>query len=207
MSFILQWLYINREWSIPIIGGLIGWFTNHVAVKMLFWPRRPVILFGYKIQGLVPRHHADLAESIGQTVEEHLISSSTIQELLLQPESQEMLNSALRKEVRELIEVKLFNRIPLFKPIFNSRMRYKLEDTLFDELKKWLPDFTAKTVKRLDDLLDFRKLVEEKVLEFDLDRLEHIIRQIAWRELKAIEIWGGILGFLIGFVQLIIMKL
>lgn len=26
----------------PVIGGIIGYFTNYVAIKMLFHPREPV---------------------------------------------------------------------------------------------------------------------------------------------------------------------
>ena len=47
----------------------------------------------------------------------------------------------------------------------------------------------------------------EKVQAFDLDRLENMILEIATRELRAIEILGGVLGVLIGLIQVGILML
>ena len=33
----------------PLIGGIIGCFTNYIAVKMLFYPRKEVCLFGHTL--------------------------------------------------------------------------------------------------------------------------------------------------------------
>jgi uncharacterized membrane protein YheB (UPF0754 family) len=52
--------------------------------------------------------------------------------------------------------------------------------------------------------LDFQKIIEQKILNYDLSKLETIIYSIASHELKAIEYLGGILGFFIGVLQLII---
>ena len=38
----------------PLIGAAIGWFTNFVAIKLLFRPHEPVSIFGFSIQGDYP---------------------------------------------------------------------------------------------------------------------------------------------------------
>jgi uncharacterized membrane protein YheB (UPF0754 family) len=54
----------------------------------------------------------------------------------------------------------------------------------------------------VEEKIDFRKIIQAKIEEFDVSRLESIIYGIASRELKAIEILGGVLGFVVGFIQL-----
>ncbi|MCL6583108.1 MAG: DUF445 family protein [bacterium] len=54
--------------SIPFISALIGWFTNYLAVRMIFHPYQPLGLGPLKIQGLVPKRREELAISIGKTV-------------------------------------------------------------------------------------------------------------------------------------------
>jgi uncharacterized membrane protein YheB (UPF0754 family) len=44
-------------------------------------------------------------------------------------------------------------------------------------------------------------IVQEKIINFDLDRLEAVILKVSGTELKAIEILGGVLGFVIGLIQ------
>lgn len=69
----------TQVWFAVAIGGLVGFATNWVAIKMLFHPR--VRVFG--VQGVVPSRRADLARSVGLTLEEHLISGDRMHRLLV----------------------------------------------------------------------------------------------------------------------------
>jgi len=50
----------------PIIGFIIGYFTNYIAIKMLFHPRKKVLGF----QGVLPRRKKILAAKIGEITPE-----------------------------------------------------------------------------------------------------------------------------------------
>ena len=80
----LQWLFPGALWSRVFfsvsIAGLVGFATNWLAIKMLFHPR--VRLLG--VQGVVPARRKELARSVGETLEEHLISGDRMHRLLLQ---------------------------------------------------------------------------------------------------------------------------
>lgn len=74
----------------PIVGGLIGYITNGIAIKMLFRPLNPVYIFGKKVPftpGIIPKERDRIAHSIGQVVGKELINQETLRENLL---SQEM---------------------------------------------------------------------------------------------------------------------
>jgi uncharacterized membrane protein YheB (UPF0754 family) len=55
--------------------------------------------------------------------------------------------------------------------------------------------------KGLSKGLDVPKLVEEKVAAFEILKLESLILQVANRELRAIVMLGGVLGIMIGLLQ------
>jgi molecular chaperone DnaK (HSP70) len=55
--------------------------------------------------------------------------------------------------------------------------------------------------------IQVKQIVEEKINQFDLDELEDMVRGVASTELRFIEILGGVLGFIIGLVQMGIMIL
>ncbi len=63
---------------IPLITTLVGWFTNVVAVKMLFYPKKPLPIIG--LQGLVPRRHEDLAKRISKMIAGELLSNKDLLE-------------------------------------------------------------------------------------------------------------------------------
>ncbi|MBR4367419.1 MAG: DUF445 family protein [Bacteroidaceae bacterium] len=74
------------EYVFPVVvGALIGWFTNKVAIKMIFRPLRAHYLFGYKIPftpGIIPKGHDRIARSIGN-IGENLVKIESIKETLL----------------------------------------------------------------------------------------------------------------------------
>ena len=82
---------MNFEFFVgPLVGGIIGYITNDIAVKMLFRPLKPLYLFGKRIpftQGIIPKERDRIAHSIGQVVGRELINKETLKENLL---SQEM---------------------------------------------------------------------------------------------------------------------
>src|SRR5512133_1357760 len=96
--------------SVPLISAFIGWFTNALAVRMIFRPRRPMRVLGlFTLQGLVPKRQDELAASIGHTVQQHLLSHGDVLAILNRADLQE----ALDKEIRERIGFFLGERLKL----------------------------------------------------------------------------------------------
>lgn len=69
----------------PLIGAIIGYFTNFLAVKMLFHPRTEKKLFGRTLPftpGVIPKNKPRLAHAIGQAVANVLLTKEDIAGLL-----------------------------------------------------------------------------------------------------------------------------
>ncbi|NTW04644.1 MAG: DUF445 family protein, partial [Peptococcaceae bacterium] len=96
--------------SLPIIGATIGWITNVLAVKLLFRPHRSVMVFGYKLQGLIPKRQRELSSSIGQVVEDELIS---IEDLIAIVKSEDFLDK-LSQSAFISIKARIFEKFPGF---------------------------------------------------------------------------------------------
>lgn len=70
----------------PISGGIIGYFTNWLAIKMMFRPQQPKYLFGVKLPftpGLIPKEHCRIAEAIGSSISENLMNREVLEKDLL----------------------------------------------------------------------------------------------------------------------------
>jgi hypothetical protein len=51
----------------PVVGAVIGWLTNYVAIKLLFRPHVPFSLLGYQVQGVIPKRRKEIARSMART--------------------------------------------------------------------------------------------------------------------------------------------
>lgn len=72
----------------PVIGSVIGYFTNYIAVKMLFYPRNEIRLFGHRLPltpGAIPKGKSRLAKAIGTAVGEQLLTGMDVKEKLMDP--------------------------------------------------------------------------------------------------------------------------
>ncbi len=68
----------------PIVGGIIGYFTNDLAIKMLFRPYRPLYLFKRQLPltpGLIPGNQGRLAQRIADTIMGSLLTPTELQRL------------------------------------------------------------------------------------------------------------------------------
>ncbi len=68
-----------------VISGLIGYFTNFIAVKMLFRPRTEKHIFGKRIPftpGIIPKNKPRLAKALGNAVGEQLLTGEDLKQAL-----------------------------------------------------------------------------------------------------------------------------
>lgn len=68
----------------PIIGGVIGYFTNYIAIRMLFRPVKPVYIGKFRLPftpGIVPRRKDELAGILGRAVVDRFFNSEDLGEV------------------------------------------------------------------------------------------------------------------------------
>ncbi len=191
---------------IPLVGALIGWITNVLAVKMLFRPYTPIAvpLTGLEIQGLIPKRHKELAKLIGQVVEKELLSAEDIiKELKERVGKDEMVVS-----ISSLIQKRVMAKIPNFLPV---SVRTVVGELVRDMANKEIPSMMEHLLDQVGDTIReevrLAVIVEDRINRLDLHQLEELVLSVASKELKHIEYLGAILGLLIGGLQVVLMKL
>jgi uncharacterized membrane protein YheB (UPF0754 family) len=91
----------------PVVGAGLGYFTNDLAVRMLFHPLKPIFIAGKKLPftpGLVPAEQARLADKISQLIVETLLTRADFQHLARQLLTSERLEQAINRSVDALLE-------------------------------------------------------------------------------------------------------
>jgi uncharacterized membrane protein YheB (UPF0754 family) len=149
----------------PIAGGVIGYFTNDLAISMLFRPYRPIYI-GKRLlpftPGLIPRNQEKLAQRVSDTIMGSLLTPEELQNLakrLLQIERVQgaifwLLQSAI-KQIRADKEQK------------TARI---LADILKDLFGESLPRF-LKILARKEEFLQaqINQIFDQIILDFRLN--------------------------------------
>lgn len=86
----------------PLLGGVIGYITNDIAIRMLFRPHTAKYIFGIHIPftpGIIPKEKGRIAEAVGGVISENLMNKEVLEKYLL---SEDMVGK-VRSAVKEFI--------------------------------------------------------------------------------------------------------
>lgn len=186
---------------IPVISGFIGWITNWVAIKMLFHPRQPVRILGITFQGIFPKRQEQFAMKLGKLVSNELISFDEIASKISDPARMDAIIPILETKVDVFLRQKLSETFPMISMFIGDKTIDKLKGLFIEELRTTLPEMIDNYIVQLKDELDMERIVTEKVKAFSGEKLEELIYNVMAKELRFVEILGGVLGFLIGLLQ------
>lgn len=92
--------------SAPLIGAVIGYCTNYIAVKMLFRPLRPIKVFGKTLPftpGIIPKRKPALARGIAQMVGTSLMGEEEIAKALSSKEMKEAVVTGITEAVNSIV--------------------------------------------------------------------------------------------------------
>lgn len=84
----------------PLLGGVIGYFTNDLAIRMLFRPHKAKYIFGFHIPftpGIIPKEKSRIAEALGKVISENLMNPEVLQRYLLSDDMVGKIRSAIEK--------------------------------------------------------------------------------------------------------------
>ena len=124
----------------PILGGVIGYITNDLAIKMLFRPRKAVYIGKFHVPftpGLIPSQQGRIARSIGGVISSQLLNEETLRQTLLSEGTIETLRkkalTALRILSKDERKVSDLFRQPVIREKLNmsvEELQQKLTDAL-----------------------------------------------------------------------------
>lgn len=189
---------------IPVISAFIGWFTNWIAIKMLFHPKEPKKIFGITIQGIFPKRQQQFAEKLGKLVSQELLSFADIEQKLLHPDNIQKLMPVVEEHIDQFLRKKLAEEMPVISMFIGENTIQQLKDIFMKELQTLFPVIMQRYMGHLQQELDLEKIVTQKVASFSSDKLEEILQSILSKEFRFVELIGAVLGFIIGLLQVLL---
>ena len=187
-----------------IVGGIIGYVTNIVAVRMLFHPEHPVGVGPFKVQGLIPSRKAEIALRLAEVVANYM-----------RPEDVESVLAGAFEEggIEEYVKEKVAQALRTSRPLrlFSSmspEVFDKLVESVATSVSRSFSGYARRVGRELAPILaeriDVASIITRRAEEVSLEEVERMFRQVAGPELRRIEIAGLALGATIGFIQGII---
>ena len=184
-----------------VICAFIGWITNFIAIKMLFHPRRPVQIGSLTVQGIFPKRQKALAMNLAAVIEGELLSHDDIRQAMQRPEFSARLKDRILDGFSEFLSTRLGGLNPMIAMFLDGPMMEKIKGLLDKELDRIVPGLLETATGELENSLDFRRIIQDKIENLSMERLEILLMSIMAKEFRFIEVVGAVLGAFIGLIQ------
>lgn len=187
--------------TVPVVTALIGWVTNWAAVKMIFYPQQFLGIGPVGWQGILPRRATGFAVDVAKTLTEKLVSPRELAERLDPAEMEKLLEDSLEsqsdeivRDVAERLQPGAWDQLP-------APTRAMIVAQVQHETKQIARQIFDRLQGISDELLDLRALIVSELSGRNTSKLVRLFQEIGARELKFIEYYGGVFGFIIGLAQ------
>lgn len=145
----------------PLLGGVIGYITNDIAIRMLFRPHTEKYVFGIHIPftpGIIPKEKERIAEAVGGVISENLMNKEVLERYLL---SEDMIEK-VRSAVEEFIATQQRNNETVVQFLGHYLSKEEI-DTIAQNINR---SITKQTYEKLAD-----SSVGEKVAHIAIDHV------------------------------------
>ena len=193
---------IIRILILAVIGGLIGYITNVIAIKLIFRPINPIKIpiLNIEIIGMIPKRKTEIATNIARVVEDQFISVDEITDNIITEQDKRHIIDYIKVRVKLILSEKM----TLIPSTIRNLVQNYVSEIIEDEIREGIDELSEEMIIKTKNRINIKEIIENKINELDLYELETIILQIVKNELRHIEVLGLILGFFIGIVQGII---
>ena len=149
----------------PVIGAIIGYCTNYIAIKMMFRPFEAKKIGKFKVPftpGIIPRRKESMAKAIGRVVEENLLNEDTVKNALLSDEVKNQIKAKIEQEIGKHREDE--------RTIEDIILNYVDGITYIEEVARIEEKLSEKVKNKLLDI-DVGEIFSEKVVEIIQEKM------------------------------------
>lgn len=191
-------------WVLPILGTVIGWVTNWLAITMIFEPSEPRRFLGKTFQGLFLKRRDHAAEIYATVVADEIVTAANIGEELMHGPNGDRTRRVIESALRPAVDRASGQFRPLVRVAVGSREYDAIRESVatggadYTMTPMQDPAFNRETSRKL------RSLMIERMKELSNPDFADMLRSAMKEDEWLLFLHGAVLGFGAGLVHLAI---
>ena len=202
----LTWALTHSALVMPLFGGFTGWFTDWLALKMIFNPKQPTRYLGlFQWQGLFLKRRKEVSAEYGRLIAREVVTPHNIIEAVLRGPLSDRLYTMVQKQVQRLVDEQAGMARPFVVFAVGSAKYQSMKKMVSEELMKRLPDTMKSMESYVGQAMDIEHTMVSKMQELSPEEFEGLLRPAFQQDEWILIAVGAVLGFLVGEMQVFIM--
>ncbi|TDV40740.1 DUF445 domain-containing protein [Actinophytocola oryzae] len=196
------WALTKAPLVMPVFGAAVGWFTDWLAIKLVFFPReRRKVLGVLPLQGVFQRRRDEVAKQYATVIAREVMTVPNLVNAILTGPGAERLQAMVRETVEQAVE----EQAGLARPLLGPSRFTALKKKAAEQAVRYLPTTMLTAETYATEALDIRDTIATKMRRLSRVEYEGLLRP-AFRqdEWKLIAV-GAAIGALIGELQVLLL--
>ena len=202
---LLCWIKWHLHWLMPAFGAVVGFVSDWIALQLLFRPLRPVRVLGFTLQGKFLSRQKEVSRDYADLIAKQLLTPANIIEEMLRGPMADQLIDLVQRHVKEMTDGQLGLARPFVAAALGSSRYMEMRAFVMQRVLDLLPATSHEIERYAADALDLRKFIVDRMEKLPPEDFESILRPPFKEDEKILIIAGGMLGFLVGEFQAIVM--
>ncbi|MGH3384152.1 MAG: DUF445 family protein [Nocardioidaceae bacterium] len=203
---VAAWALTHNPLVMPLFGIFTGWFTDWLALKMIFHPKHPTRYLGIiEWQGLFLKRRQEVSEKYGALIAQEILTPSNLFEALLKGPLSDRVFAMVQRHVQQIVDSQSGLARPLVVLTVGSTRYQEMKRFVATRVMAELPETMRHVEAYAEEALDIRNTLTTKMRDLEPEEFEELLRP-AFRQDEWILISvGAILGGLMGELQVLLL--
>ncbi len=203
----LTWAVTHSSLVMPVFGLFTGWFTDWLALKMVFNPKHPTRYLGLITwQGMFLKRRMEVSREYGRLIAREIVTPHNIIDAILRGPMSDRLFNLIQKQVQKAVDEQAGVAKPFVVFAVGSTKYQKMKKLVTQEIIKRLPETLKHVEQYAGDAMDLENTLATKMTELSVEEFEHLLHPAFEQDEWMLIAVGAALGFAVGEIQVFIME-
>ncbi|EPG64821.1 DUF445 domain-containing protein [Leptospira wolffii] len=193
--------YLNRWWTMPLMGVFVGYVTNWLAILMIFSPLQPKRFLFFRYQGLFLKRQKDVSKEFASVVSSRILNPDNLIRIIFLEKGGDLIVSELLAKSRELLDRKLKEKVPYAPLILGSQKLEEVKNRICDSILELVPEAADKMKGYIEERLEIERVVFEKLSVLPAEEFENLLHSVFKEDETTLILLGALLGGIAGAIQ------
>lgn len=200
----LCWIVTQGKypWMLPMFGGFVGFFSDWIALQMMFRPLYPKKILGYTWQGLFIKRQNEVAADYAALISKQLLTSRHMMEELFSGTHSARVIDLVNRHVKQEIDMQAGVIRPLVVYAIGGEKYQNMKSQVAERIMQQLPETMKYVESYAEDAMNIRSTLIERMQKLTPSEFEGMLRPAFKEDEWALIAVGAVLGFVVGELQI-----
>lgn len=206
LAQMILWIFYKGQWVLPVMGFVVGYLTNVLALKLIFEPKQPRKIGPWVVQGMFLKRQQEVSQAYARMITQNIVNTQNIMRAILHGEASGRLTEIIAAQVSRSVEAYAGLATPLVRFIVGSDDYEVIKRQITEAVVGAAPGGPIQELHAYaDEALDIERTLRTRLQSLPPEQFEGLLRPVFQEDEIKLILVGAILGLLVGLFQLFVM--